>query len=599
MSSPHPLPASARTAGRVFAWVLAAALVALLAASVWIGVRAVAAYGHLMDVQSAAATATDALRDPATAPALVDAIAADTSAARELTSDPVWRAAEQLPWIGPQLSAVSTVAAAADDVATNALTPLSQVASSFSVDQLRPVDGRIDLAPFTTIADAARTSASGLSAARSSVDGLEQQALVGPVRSAVTEVSTLLGTTSEATDALARAMQLLPAMLGQDGARDYLIVFQNNAEWRSLGGIVGAMALVHTDGGSLSMTTQGSSSDFARYDDPVMDLGPEVTAVFGTHPARWIQNVTQVPDFTVAAPLAREMWSREFGVSPDGVIALDPVALSYLLAATGPVALPTGDTLTADNAVSLLLNEVYLRYERPADQDAFFAAAAAAVFDKLAGGAANPTALVEALARAGDERRLLLWSAIPEDQAVLADTTLAGPLPPTDATQLGFGVYLNDGTGSKMDYYVTPETTVAWGECTVDDAGRASGTVTLTLTLTNNAPADAATSLPEYITGGGSFGTPAGTAKTVSYLYLPAGAELVESTRSDGGGFGGAFHDGRQVMSFGASLTPGQSASATVTVRTTVPGAAEAVAWVTPTADAALAPRVGDSCRGS
>ena len=44
-------------------------------------------------------------------------------------------------------------------------------------------------------------------------------------------------------DALSRTATLLPAMLGRDGPRDYLIVFQNNAEWRSLGGIVGALAL--------------------------------------------------------------------------------------------------------------------------------------------------------------------------------------------------------------------------------------------------------------------------------------------------------------------------------------------------------------------
>ncbi|MCT9819063.1 DUF4012 domain-containing protein [Microbacterium sp. W1N] len=597
--SSHPLPPAARTAGRVFAWIVGIALVVLVAAAVWVGLRAVAAYGHLTDAQATAATAADTLRDPAAAPALIADLSADTAAARGLTSDPVWRAAETLPWIGPQLTAVSTVAAAIDDVASTALTPLSQVAGSFNVDQLRPVDGRIDLTPFTEIADAARTSSDGLAAAASSVNHIEEQPLVGPVRSAVGDVKSLLGTTTEATDALARAMQLLPAMLGADGPRNYLIVFQNNAEWRSLGGIAGAMALVHTDGGSLSLAAQGSTTDFARYDDPVLDLGSEVTSVFGTHPGRWIQNVTQVPDFTVAAPLAREMWNREFGVQPDGVISMDPVALSYLLQATGPVQLPTGDTLTADNAVSLLLNEVYLRYERPSDQDAFFAAAAALVFDKLAGGGADPTALVAALARAGDERRLLLWSSVPEDQAVLADTTLAGPLPPTDDSRLGFGVYLNDGTGSKMDYYVTPQTTLAWGECTLDAAGRASGTVTLTVSLTNNAPADAATSLPAYITGGGALGTPAGTAKTVSYLYLPTGVELVEASLSDGGGFGGSFHQGRQVMSFGTSLTPGESATATVTVRTLTPGAADAIAWVTPTADADLPPQVGDSCSGS
>ena len=43
----------------------------------------------------------------------------------------------------------------------------------------------------------------------------------------------------------------------------------------------------------------------------------------------------------------------------------------------------------------------------------------------------------------------------------------------TDADAARFGVYLNDGTGSKMDYYTTADTTVAWDSCTLDAAGTA------------------------------------------------------------------------------------------------------------------------------
>lgn len=591
-----PLPPAARTAGRVLAWTLGALLVLAVIGAGWIGVRGALAYGHLRDAQHAASGAAEVLKDPTTAAALVSEVSADTKAARELTSDPIWQAAESLPWIGPQLNAVSTVAAAIDDVASESLTPLAEVAASFSLDSLRPVDGRFDLAAFSSIEEAATTGADGLSDAAASVSRIDESLLLAPVRDAVTEVHDLLDSTAVTADALARATALLPAMLGADGPRNYLVVFQNNAEWRSLGGIVGAMTMIHTEDGSLQLAAQGSSSDFSRYDDPVLDLGSDLTAIFGTHPARWIQNVTQMPDFAVGAPLAREMWLRETGVAVDGVVSMDPVALSYLLEATGPIDLPTGDQLSADNAVSLLLNEVYLRYERPADQDAFFALAAAAVFEKLASGAADPAALVAALGRAGDERRLLLWSAIPEDQEVLEGTTLVGPLPIDDENQRGFGVYLNDSTGSKMDYYVTPATTLTWNSCTPAAADTVTGEVTLTLSLTNNAPADAATSLPDYITGGGAFGVDPGFAKTLTYVYLPAGAELTDATVSDGGGFGGGFHQGRQVLSFSTLLAPGQNATASITVRFAEPGAANAVTWLTPTTNPALPTAFGASC---
>lgn len=600
MSSPHPLPRPARTAGRIVAWALGVALVLFVVALAWIGVRGALAASHLQaarqTAENAARTAAETLRDPEQATALVADLSADTAAARALTSDPVWRAGEALPWLGPQLHAVSTVATALDDVASESLAPLATVASTFSLDSLRPSDGRIDPASLAAVQAPAASASAGLSAAAEAVSDLDRTALVGPVRDAVDEVSALLDRTAQATDAISRAVTLLPPMLGADGPRNYLVVFQNNAEWRSLGGIVGAMAMIHTDGGRLTLAAQGSSSDFTRYDEPVLDLGADLSGIYGTQPARWIQNVTQVPDFSLAGRLAREMWLRQTGVAVDGVVSLDPVALSYLLQATGPVDLPTGEQLTADNAVELLLNGVYLRYENPADQDAFFAAAAAAVFGRLADGAADPSALVAALSRAGDERRLSMWSALPADQAVLEGTTLVGPLPFDDADQRGFGVYLNDGTGSKMDYYADAQVGLSWGSCTLANGDDVTGEVTLTVTIANTAPADAATSLPSYITGGGGFGVAAGLAKTVGYLYLPAGAELIEASISDGSGFGGGFHDGRQVMSLSTTLAPGESTTASLTVRLKTPGPREAVAWITPTVHADAPTSLGATC---
>ncbi|WP_248239866.1 DUF4012 domain-containing protein [Microbacterium kunmingense] len=563
-------PRALRQAGVVFAWVLAAFLVTLVFLAGWVGVRGFLAYQHLTDAQATAAAVRDDLTDPALASAAIADVAADTSAARALTSDPLWRIAEALPWVGPQLSAVSTVAAAVDDVAGSALAPLADVASGFDLAALRPKDGRIDLAPFTEIREAAATGATSIGGAAEAVAGIDRAPLVRPLRDAVDEVGALLDETETATGALTRAATLLPAMLGADGPRSYLVLFQNNAEWRSLGGIPGATALVRTDGGAISLAEQASSSDFPRYDESVLPLGADVEGIFSARPGRFIQNVTQIPDFAVSGALAREMWARERGGEQvDGVIAIDPVALSYLLGATGPVTLPTGDVLTAENAVPLLLNEVYFRYEDPADQDAFFAAAAASVFSALTAGGTDPAALVDALTRAGDERRLLLWSAREDEQALLAGTTLAGPLPETDGDVARFGVYLNDGTGSKMDYYVTATPTLTWDACVRGGSPAsptASGTATLTVTLTNNAPADAATALPRYITGGGAFDVAPGIARTVGYVYLPEGFELQDATITGDVGFGGGTHDGRRVLSFAVDVAPGASATATVSV---------------------------------
>src|SRR5690606_33384364 len=101
-------------------------------------------------------------------------------------------------------------------------------------------------------------------------------------------------------------------------------------------------------------------------------------------------------------------------------------ALGYLLKATGPVTLPTGETLTSENAALVLLNEAYFRYPDPKVQDAFFAAAAASIFDAVKSLQGSTKDLVDAVARSVDDRRLIFWSAIPEEQAMIAETSLAG-----------------------------------------------------------------------------------------------------------------------------------------------------------------------------
>lgn len=587
---PHPV----RTAGRVFAWVLAGVLLIALAAAVWVGVRGALAYAHLKTVQDAMATATASGTDPADAATALQPLAGDVASAHDLTSDPIWRTAEHLPWVGPQLAAFGTVAASADTLFTG-LSPLATAASGLSIDALRPTRGRIDPGVLDPLSAPAQTAATGAEAAAQGIRNIDRAPLLGTLARSVDDADHLFTQVASAIDALSRTAQVLPDMLGRNGPRTYLVLVQNNAEWRSLGGIAGAGVVLRADDGALSLAGTVSSRDFpGGFAEPVAALSDEVTAIYDTKPARYFQNVTQVPDFTVGAPLARDMYRAFSGADVDGVLALDPVVLSYLLAATGPVNLPTGDSLTADNAVPLLLNEVYFRYTDPAAQDAFFAGAAGAVFQALADGRGSAAGLVSALTRAAGEHRLLVWSADATEENVLSGSVVAGELPTTDGHTARFGVYLNDGTGSKMSYYTEPTVALTWNTCAAGGT-LTSRELTLDITLTSTAPADASTSLPAYITGDGWFGTAPGVTEVISNIYLPQGFELLSATSSTGRGFAGGMHEGRRVLTAGVDLAPGETQQLTiVAAATTTAATAEAV--VTPTANAALTPTVPASC---
>ncbi|OAH49337.1 DUF4012 domain-containing protein [Microbacterium oleivorans] len=584
------LPPAARTAGRVVVWVLGLALLFVLFALGWIAVRGYLAYDHLSSAQKRAPEIASDLGDLSAAGEAIDEMSRHTAQARELTSDPIWQGAEGVPWMGPQLAAVADVAASVDDVVTGTARPIAAVATGFGVEAFVPVDGRIDTSVFAALAQPATDGAAVAASARDQVTAIDRAPLVAPIADALDDVGGLLSQVASGTDALARASRLLPSMLGADGSRDHMIIVQNNAEWRTLGGIVGAATFIRADDGRLSIDGQLSSGDFAPYPESVLDLG-EYATIYQAKPGRFLQNVTQVPDFRLTAELAREFAARN-DRPVDSVVSIDPVALSYLLEATGPVTLPTGIELTSANAVDYLLNDVYLAYRDPKAQDAVFAVAASAVFAALTDGDLDPVALIAALGRAGEEHRLYLWSADEADQDILDETTLAGALVASDVDTARLGVYLNDGTGSKMDYYVTPAVQLAWSGC---GTGRTSRTLSLSITLTSNAPADAATSLPDYITGAERYGVPAGTARTVGEVYLPEGFEVASSEITTERGFGGGMVGGRQVLSYSVDLKPGDTQTVTIEV-TADTDIRDAEAWVTPTADADLPPVVRASC---
>jgi hypothetical protein len=288
----------------------------------------------------------------------------------------------------------------------------------------------------------------------------------------------------------------------------------------------------------------------------VIQLPTDTRGIYGDIVGEYVQDVNLTPQFPLAARTASAMWEQRFGTSVDGVIAMDPVALSYLLKATGPVSLPGGGQLSTDNAVPLLLSEVYARFAEPAQQDAFFASAAASVFSRIAGGHYDPASMISGLSKAGDERRILVWSRDDAEEKVIAQTSLAGNLPSSSSGQKTFGVYLNDATGSKMDYYL--KTKLAIGQVSCRKDGRPNYVVRLT--MTNGAAADAGAVLPAYVTGGGVYGVAPGNISTIVDAYAPKGMSFLGATR-DGKPVSvlPATNAGYPLAQYQVVVAPGQS----------------------------------------
>ena len=337
-----------------------------------------------------------------------------------------------------------------------------------------------------------------------------------------------------------------------------------------MGGNPAALLLVTVQDGVLEIGQQASSADFHAHMD--LPITGDLNTVYGPVIGKIMQNITMVPDFPTVGDLARQVWLKRYGQNIDGVVSFDPVALANLVKATGPMKLDSGDTLTSANAVPLLLNQVYDRYRIPADQDAYFASVAKTVFKKVTSGN-QFTDLVGQLGASVEQHRLLMWSADPKIQAIIASGPLAGTMPTTNADTTTLGVWINDFTFAKMDYYVT-STVAVQASCN-------AGPYTLSTSMKNSAPA--VSQIPPYALGPIYLD---GDIHTDVVLYGPVGSKAVGVTvngqKVDPAAMG--EHLGRPVIRVSVTIPRGTT--------TTVAGQFSAVSGASPTVTVLTTPGV-------
>ena len=479
----------------------------------------------------------------------------EAHSARLETAGPIWALARRTPTVGSNAAAITTVAAAVDELAQHALPSLVDASAAVDLQAIAPHDGRIDLSPIQHAAPAVVEAASAVMQVRDQVAGISTSGLLPVVRRSVLQLQSDLDSAANTTSTAARAVTLLPPMLGASQPRTYAVLFQNNAEVRATGGIAGSWAIVRLDRGAVQIVKQGSAGDVNSRISGV-PVPPDVAALYTNRPGTFFQDVDMAPSFPTVATLTSEMFKQAYGIDLDGVISTDPVALAGLLKATGPVQLPHGGPLTASNAVSLLLSHVYQNIQDPQQEDAFFAQAANAVFTALSAGQGDARATVKALADAAGAGRLTVWSRHADEEGLLAGTELEGAMPATERPESPtIGVFLNDGTASKLDYYLREDVTVA--SAASCPAGRIGFHVLVT--LTSNVPANAK-GLPAYVTGQPTAGAALGTIGTQVVVSAPVGG-AIESVTIGGvpSPLGTGSESGRSDGVVFVDLTPGET----------------------------------------
>jgi hypothetical protein len=531
-------------------------------------VRGLKARDHLDAARAGIGPLRSALAsgDPSV-PARLAGVQREARAARRLTSDPVWRAASHVPYLGRTLRTGAGIARAADDLARAALPDAALAARTLSPSRLRASRDTIALAPFATALPALERVRDSVAQTQARVTALPSSFVLPAARDARADLLHELDALRREAVTAAAAARVTPAMLGRDGPRRYFLAILNNAEMRGSGGLLGAYGILEADRGRLRILRLGTNGELSNTTPtPAVDLGPEFTSRY----RRWATdsfwvNGNMSPHFPYASTIWTSLWARTHGGQRlDGTIAVDPVALSRILAATGPATLPSGEVIDADNVVPLTESEAYERFAKDnGARDAYLQQVARAAYERLLG-ATDTAALLHALGSSAGDRHLQLASEHPDEEAAFADLPVAGTLPAGGAAPYLEVVTQNAG-GNKLDYWLRRSVTRTRG---------ADGVVTVTVALTNDAPRG----LPTYVQG--RLDLPPGTKHVDGAQY-----EYVSVYCSATCGLDGATLDGRPlameseterghaVLSTYLELLPGRTTSLVLRLVGEPPGA--------------------------
>lgn len=352
-----------------------------------------------------------------------------------------------------------------------------------------------------------------------------------------------------------------PQLAGISRPRKYLLAFQNSAEARGTGGILGAYALVVLDKGRLSVERTGSNVGLKSLEEIPIPMPVEYGELYRSDPAIW-QNSNLSPHFPYGAKIWMALWDRQYNEKLDGVIAVDPTALSYILNAVGAITLASGEKIDAGNIVYKTLSEAYKRFEKDnTARKQYLVEIMNATFAKIASGDFSKIKLAIALRKGVLENRVLIYANDPTIAKNIKPTRIAGDLTAQAANE--YRVVIENIDASKLDYYLDRKISVSTISCL--DPRTTQITVVVKNTLKSGV------GLPAYVLTRADKTKPIGIIpgqhRFLVFIYGPSGSTLINAKRSSSFGSAGGVGTelNRPVLVSDVDLSPLASEKITAT----------------------------------
>ena len=235
-----------------------------------------------------------------------------------------------------------------------------------------------------------------------------------------------------------RLAPYLPALLGADGPRRYLIMAQNEDELRATGGFLTGAGVVTVENGRIADLRFRDSSDVDNIAAKPYDFPPQPLYDFMGLEIFVFRDANFWPDFPTSARKAMDLYAYGLDTEPlDGAIAIDQEFLRLLVEAIGPVPIPDSEqVINANNLLQMLrgardIQEGQEVGEWVLNRKAFLGGFAAAIRGKVETefGSIDLPKLARNMAAAADHRHMSVYLRDPDAAAALAATGWDGRLP--------------------------------------------------------------------------------------------------------------------------------------------------------------------------
>lgn len=269
---------------------------------------------------------------------------------------------------------------------------------------------------------------------------------------------------------------IIEDILGGNGPRKYLFLFQNNQEMRATGGFIGTYGVLDIfDGHVKKFFIDGIFNPDGQLKEKVIPPSPiqKISAAWSLHDSNWF------PDFPVSAEKATWFYEKTGGPTVDGVITMTPTVMQKLLAITGPISMPEYNvTINEDNFLENIQQEVEVDYDKEINQPKkILADLAPIVLDRIfnAQGFSDVSKIAKILQESLNEKQILIYSKNYEIEKKLSELGWSGEILKTQKDYLS--VINSNINGYKTDGVIDEKIKL---ESTIQNDGSILNEVTIT-----------------------------------------------------------------------------------------------------------------------